>query len=445
MRPNVDTKTKSQPTGRFFSAEEYEGRLARTRAAMERAGLDACLISSPENVYYLTGLDHQGYFAYQMLVVPLEGEPTLITRAMERAIVRDQVPNVRHVGYSDGHRPIPPPLAPEHDMLMASPTHEGHVLGLEPWSASLGVSTRDASNDPPSVSAAVDATCDAIRELGCETKRIGFEQSSTFLTYRIASSLVKCLPEADWVDGSRVVDDVRFVQSPRELECTRNAAEISDSMMLAAIAAAGVGAYKRDVMAAVYDALFRRGGTYPGFVPLVRSTRTLEHEHGTWDDGRLRHRDVLFVELAGCVRRYHAPTGRLVFIGKAPRGAEQAADLCIEAIERAAGAIGPGVRAGEVYRAWHSALDEAGLTEYSRHHCGYSVGIGYPPSWSGSGVPQGLRPDSQLELKPGMVFHLMSWLLRTGRGDSFLSDTVVVTERGCELLTLSSRALTVRR
>ena len=216
-------------------------------------------------------------------------------------------------------------------------------------------------------------------------------------------------------------------------------------MMLAGVAAAGVGVLKSDVMAAVYDALFRRGGTYPGFVPLVRSTRTLEHEHGTWDEGRLRHKDVLFIELAGCVRRYHAPTGRLVFIGRASKKARRIHSVCVDAAERAAEAVGPGVRAGEVYRAWQEVVDRSGLSGYRRHHCGYSVGIGFPPSWSGGGVPQGLRADSQLVLRPGMVFHLMSWLLRTGRGDSFLSDTIVVTENGAELLTRSGRELLVRQ
>lgn len=43
-----------------------------------------------------------------------------------------------------------------------------------------------------------------------------------------------------------------------------------------------------------------------------------------------------------------------------------------------------------------------------------------------------------------MAFHLMSWLLRTGQGDSFLSDTIVVTESGAELLTRSSRELLIR-
>ena len=111
---------------------------------------------------------------------------------------------------------------------------------------------------------------------------------------------------------------------------------------------------------------------------------------------------------------------------------------------RAADAIGPGARAGDVYAAWQAVVDRAGLVGYRRHHCGYSVGIGFPPSWSGGGTPRGLRRGSDLELCAGMVFHLMSWLLRTGRGDSFLSDTIVVTETGCEFLTTVDRSVTER-
>lgn len=213
---------------------------------------------------------------------------------------------------------------------------------------------------------------------------------------------------------------------------------------LDAILVAGPGIRKRDVMAAIYQTMFQRGGTYPGFIPLVRSTTTLEHEHGTWDDATLGHRDLLFLEMAGCVRRYHAPMGRLVFIDRAPARAARMLEICRRAIEAAERRIGPGVKAQEVYRAWHACLEEAGLPHYHRHHCGYSVGIGYPPSWSGSGVPVGLRRDSEMELLPGMVFHLMSWLLRTGKGDSFLSDTAVVIEDGCEVVTKVPRDLFVR-
>jgi Xaa-Pro aminopeptidase len=49
-----------------------------------------------------------------------------------------------------------------------------------------------------------------------------------------------------------------------------------------------------------------------------------------------------------------------------------------------------------------------------------------------------------MRLSAGMVFHLMSWLLRREHGDSFLSDTVIVTEEGAEVVTQTSRDIAVR-
>lgn len=46
-----------------------------------------------------------------------------------------------------------------------------------------------------------------------------------------------------------------------------------------------------------------------------------------------------------------------------------------------------------------------------------------------------LRPGGTLELKTGMVFHLHSWFTNTGRGDYFVSNTALLTEQGCEILT----------
>ncbi len=425
-----------------FPPDEYERRLAAVRASMPARGLDGLLISSPENIYYLCGLDHMGYFAYQAIVVPLAGPVVLITRAMERATVADQVPELIHVGYADGAPP--PDRAKEGEVVLAGIAESGRAVGLQPWEASLGMPVRGPGAPVGEVSAPVSGTVEALTKAGLQASRVGIEYASTFLPHKIVDGIHRALPAATFVDCSGVVDDCRVIQSPLELERTRLAAAVSDSMMLAAIAAAGPDQEEHDVMAAIYDTMFRRGGTYPGFVPLVRSTRTLGHEHGTWVEGRLRHGDILFLEMAGCVRRYHAPMGRLVFIGEAPSDAARALEICHDAMRFAADAIKPGARAQEVYAAWQGHLDATGLSSYTRHHCGYSVGIGYPPSWSGSGVPLGLRKNSTMRLEQGMVFHLMSWLLRSGQGDSFLSDTVVVTADGCEWLTRVPREIYVR-
>ena len=388
---------------------------------MSRRGFDACLISSPENIYYLTGLDHQGYFAFQALLMPLEGRPVLVTRAMERAIVSDLAPSVEHVGYPDGAEA--PPVGPT-------------AQTAEPYQ---GLFTKPADFTQP-----VDAVRKTICDMGLGSGRIGLEKSSNYLQLGIAEGIIAGVPEARWGDASSVVEECRMVQSPLELESTRAAAKVSDAMMLSAIDAAGPGVPMTDIAAALYAAMIQRGGSSPGFIPMVRSKRTMEHEHGTWDQGRLDSRDLLFLEMSGCVRRYHAPIGRLVYIGGAPEGTARVHAASRDAIEAVVDAMGPGVKAKEVYQAWQESVNRTGFPEYQRHHCGYAVGIGFPPSWSRSGVPVGLRRGSDLELRPGMVFHLLSWLLETRDGSAFVSDAVVVTRDGCELLTTASRDLTVR-
>ncbi len=418
-----------------FPPEEYAKRVRNVRARMSNAGLDALLVSTPENIYYLSGLDHMGYFAYQMLILPLSGTPILVTRAMETATVRDQVPDLIHYGYADGSRPLPPPPQAAHA--------DGRIDLEEPFSLIVEPAIR-SSNHNTGYIASVDETCRAVTDAGLAKGQLALEEGGSFLTYRIADSIKRGLPDATWHDATGLIDKCRVVQSDLELACTRRAAVISDAMMRAAMATAGIGVNERDVMAAIYEALFRRGGTYPGFVPLVRSSANLTHEHGTWDDDELGPGELLFLEMSGCVRRYHAPMGRLVFIDQMPANAARAQDICLEAQTAALHTMHAGVAAGDVYEAWQAVLNRHGLANYTRHHCGYTTGIGYPPSWSGGGVPVGLRSGSDLQLESGMVFHLMSWLLRSEHGDSFLSDTAIVTDTGAEMVTQTSRDIEVR-
>jgi Xaa-Pro dipeptidase len=214
-------------------------------------------------------------------------------------------------------------------------------------------------------------------------------------------------------------------------------------MMQAAIDAARAGVSEREIAAEVHQAMILAGGEYPGFTPFIRSTPRLGEEHTTWSDRVLQPGDSLFLEMAGCVARYHAPMGRLVFVQKAPPGARAMSTVCVEAFQQVVEAIRPGTTAAQVYRAWQDRVDRAGLAHYRRHHCGYLVGIGFPPSWVGGSMVVGLRHDSNLKLQTGMTFHLLSWLMGAGQGDYFVSNAAVLTETGCEVLTTVPQHLTI--
>jgi Xaa-Pro dipeptidase len=444
---NIATDQKPEGAFRYFSDEEFYARWRRVREKMADTRLNACIITNPENIYYLTGLHHQGYFAYTSLILPVDKEPILISRAMEKAIVRDMlVPGVIHCPYSDGVPLLPAAVNPHEDLMLGGAAEDGEVRGLNPWSIpSLGLSVQTGDGaELKDYTEPAKVTCRALKQLGLSSACVAFEKASSFLPYKIAEGFVTEMPDIRWADGSDIVNGCRIVQSETELECTRKAAQISDAMLMAGVAAAGAGIAKKDVVATIYQVMLQRGSTYPAYVPLVRSTRTLEHEHGTWEDSVLTNEDLLFMEMSGCVWRYHAPIGRLVHVGEVPAHAEKVHKVCTGALAAAADAIKPGVTADYVYRAWQKCVDEAGLSHYRRHHCGYIVGLGFPPCWSGSGVPQSLRQGSDMVIREGMVFLLMSWLLRTGQGDAFICDTIRVTEDGCEFLTKAPHDLIAR-
>lgn len=63
-----------------FTMEEFQGRIQKVRKSMEERGLSLLLVNTPENIFYLTGHKSPGYYMYMCLVIPLEGEMTLVLR-----------------------------------------------------------------------------------------------------------------------------------------------------------------------------------------------------------------------------------------------------------------------------------------------------------------------------------------------------------------------------
>ncbi len=380
-----------------FSAEEYAARLASTRALMAERGIAALCLVGPENIYYLAGLNHHGHFAFTMLVIPMDGEPRLVTRAMERETVAAQAPECVHVPFDDG--------------------------------------------SSPAVAAAK-----AVREVTGDDATVAVELASTYLPVAVWKQLCGELADRRLVDDSGLMESVRAVKSSAEIAYVRDAAAIADLSIQGAIAAAHPGVNEIDVAAAVYDTMIRAGGEYPGVVPLVRSRDVLLQEHVTWRDHVAATGDALFVELAGVVARYHAPMSRMIYLGDAPPGTDAAAGIALDGLEAVRSALRQGTTAADVYAAWQQVVDDGlGHDRYRRHHCGYLTGVGFPPSWVGGSVVTGLRHDSDLVIRSGMVFHVLSWILGQQPADYVISDTVLVSAAGGEILTTTDRTPIIKR
>ncbi|RNL84445.1 M24 family metallopeptidase [Halostreptopolyspora alba] len=387
----VDTARAGAPESTWTG--ELRSRVAAARTEMARRDLSALLLVSPENIYYLLGLDYQGYFAFSVLLLPREGAPELITRAMEGPTIAARAPDCVHRPFHDGESPV----------------------------ATVAAALRDHVRPGEAV---------------------GAEDSAMFFPPAIWAGLRQELPELVWVGAGDLGQQLREVKSAAEITSVRRAASLSGDAMASGIGAIAAGGSESRVAAAVYSTMISGGSQPPGFAPLIRSTQILQQEHVTWDERVIEPGEGLFLELSACVRRYHAPLSRTVYVNEAPPEAVVAHRAALSGLRAITAELRPGAVASDVYGAWQDAVTRVHPQQGApRHHCGYLVGIGFPPSWVGGGEVLGIRPGSHRRIRTGMTFHAMSWVSEpTGY---VISDTVLVTEDGCEVLTRAPRELTV--
>ena len=378
----------------YFSPEEHGARLSNVRSKMEEYNFDACLITSPDNIYYLIGLDHQGYFGPHILIVTRQDEMIIVARAHEVTTCERQAGNATFKGYSD---------------------------------------TQEAGK----------FVSEILKKMNLGNANIGIQKASLCFPPTISDSLKDNLPEVKWGDANGIVEAFRMVKSSREIEYIKKAASISDKMIQKAIDTAGEGVSEKEIAACIHEVMIREGGEPPGFGPFVRSAERLPYEHEIWSDRILQKGDQVILEMAASFKRYHSPMGRLIYVDKAPDGTVEVEKICIEAQNETIKSMKPGTSFAKVYDTWQDVIDRNGLSHYRRHHCGYSVGIAFHPSWTGGIGVVSLHDISDLIIKSGMVFHQLSWLLGCGKGDYFVSDTVFVNENGGERLTNTSRNLSI--
>ena len=86
-----------------FTRDEFDARLAKTRAAMVEAGIDLLLVTDPSNMNWLTGYDGWSFYVHQMVVLPLDEPPLWYGRGQDANGARrtSWLPDDRLIGYPD--------------------------------------------------------------------------------------------------------------------------------------------------------------------------------------------------------------------------------------------------------------------------------------------------------------------------------------------------------
>ena len=387
----ADTATADY--GYPFTIEEFKARLKQVRDGMKAAGIDILLVTGPENIYYLSGYRTTGYYIYQALAVPLDGDPQFVVRALEFT----------------------------------------NVEGLS-W-IKTGYKVEDTESY-------FEATANCIDKMGGAKARIGYDDGGFFLPASILDGLRERMKGATFVPDGGLVEKSRMIKSPQEIAYIRQASAYAVAGMEAGIAHTRAGVSENDIAGETYNALVRAGSEYVGSQPYVVTGRRSALGHATFERQVVQPGDDVFFEVGGCIYRYGGAIMRSVSVGKPSAEFQRAADAVLGALDAILNAAKPGVTSGEVDRAGRSVVEKAGFGDRWHHRTGYSIGIGFPPGW-GEGHIMDLKPDDDRPLQAGMAFHTVPLLLMPEIGSVGFSETFAITESGCEVLTDTPRELRV--
>ncbi|MDJ0947862.1 MAG: Xaa-Pro peptidase family protein [Alphaproteobacteria bacterium] len=383
------TGRRIRPDMLTFPAAVYADRLKTVQADMRARGLAGVLLFDPENMYWLTGYQTIGYFTFQTMFVPQDGKPVIVARAVNR------------------------------DLALAHST----------------IAAFEAVSDTADPIQIVTRVLNGLLDNGAT---LGMETGSWYLTVRDYRRLEGGL-SCRLVDFNGVIEPHRIVKSADELDRVRWACRAAEAGLDAAIQAIAPGKTENDIAAAMYAASIAAGSEYLGHPPLVVAGAATSLCFAMWRRREIRRGDVVLLEAAGCIDRYHGILSRPVVVGEPSERHRMAADALQGVLEAAIDAVRPGLTAGEVDRVCRKNVEERGYGAYFRHRAAYGIGIGFPPNWS-EGHIYAIRPDDPLVLEPDMTFHIIPTLFFEDFGMCF-SDSVRVTETGAEVLTDYPRKL----
>lgn len=381
------------PRGReaAFPAAEFARRQSLAVRALQETGLDALIVTGPENIYWLTGRQTAGYFAFQALVLSTSVPPFLLVRQLEVPGTRANTWQEDIHAYQDGEDPAQALAA-----LL-----RGHGIA-----------------------------------------RPAISRDGWFLPATFVRQLETILDTGPLPEGSGLIEGLRAVKSPLELEAIRAAARYTETGLRAGLEACERGVDENTVAAAMLSASVAAGSEAMAMEPLISSGPRSGLPHMTWRRRRLEEGDPVFLELAASHARYHSALMRCLWVGRPPAAAQAMMDCAERALDAALGRMRPGISCAAVHAAAQAVIDEAGYHAAFRKRIGYSMGVAFAPDW-GEGAILSLFSGVDRVLEPGMVFHLPATLRRYGHWTVGASETVIVTQSGIDVLSDLPRTMTV--
>lgn len=354
----------------------YQERLQGVRRILAERGLRGCIVSSPENIRYLSGFSAgaDGWLFVDQDVC------AVLTDGRYWAQVAQQCPRAELIEY------------------------RSHDDGC--WAKCLASWLKKRA----------------------WRGKLGFESC---VVYDVYASMADNLTEQDGlISLGSELDSLRLIKSAEEIALIGKAAEIADIGWREAVKTMRAGMTENAFCAALEYHMKLAGAEKTSFDTIVASGPNGAYPHAGVTERPFAEGELITVDFGAVYKGYCSDITRTVWLGSLDDKSLNILKVVRTAHDRALEAVRPGLRGFEADKIARDIIAEAGFAEAFSHSLGHGVGLAVHEA-------PGLRKESQTLLQAGMLVTIEPGIYLPGVGGCRIEDLTALTETGREVLSRS--------
>jgi len=359
-------------------AQESPTALDAMRDALDAAELDCLVLVSPTNVYYASDADiltsRVSLGRPSFVVVPRLGESAILVCDWEEGFTKSK----------------------------------SRIRDVRSYSLA---------------SSAVPMLAEVLLEKGLERARLGVEE--TYLRALDYRQLCALLPSAKLLPCDQLMQRLRAIKTPQEIESLRQAAICTEKAIYATFLTARAGATERDLADRIFSSLRGFDAMVPA-IPLLTAGINSTTLHLLPSEKRISPGEVIHVDTQGVFSGYYSDISRNAVVGGPSPEQRSVYKRLWDTQQQIIEEMKVGARASELYRLYQKLSERRGLT-VPISTLGHGIGLEMHE------LPE-LDLEHDTELLPGMVLAVEPTTIIPGDARYDIEDMVLVTEEGPELL-----------
>ena len=264
-------------------------------------------------------------------------------------------------------------------------------------------------------------------------EKIGFDDEISYAYFKMLESV---FAGHELVPMTGFIENLRMIKDEQEIATIRRACQISDQAFLDVLDFIKPGETTELAVMNFLDARMRQlGASGASFDFIIASGYRSAMPHGVASDKVIQNGETLTMDFGCYYNHYVSDMTRTVHVGQVTDEEREIYDIVLRSNQALIEAAKAGLSRIDFDRIPRQIINDAGYGPYFSHGIGHGIGLDIHE------IPY--FGKSEEPIKAGMVLTDEPGIYIEGKYGVRIEDDILITDNGCELLTLAPKELIV--